>query len=549
MASEHTVYECPDGTEFPVEWPDVEIARHAWRWDQLHVPTPLTPLSQEMWDLLGDGMEEAAGTIGVPLKRQRIYAHGYPFGRAVPPDAETLELLSAVAERDSRARIDRQLELWETRYRPEVEALTRSLQSWATPDATLAELMARFDEVQSVRYRQGQIHMLVMGLSLVAVQRWESWCAEAFGEDGGRIATDSIAGMPNKSLESADGLWQLSREALARTGVATLLQDRTSVEFLAELSGIRGGPEFQALLDAYLDEFGLRNESFSELALPSWREDPRFVIFSLRNYAALDDAQAPATLHARTADRRKQTEAEAIARLTDTEAIATFRRFQRAAQARTILIEDHNYYIDQRGFSSTRIPLLAIGERLVQQDAIEQTDDVFNLHVDELGTAAANPDARYLGEVTARRADRARWMRTLPPLYIGDGERLANDRMEDFFGPDELEPAEPGSIRGVAGSAGTVRGRARLVRTLAEVDKLGPGDILVTYATAPPWTPLFAIAAGVVTDVGGALAHCAVVAREYGIPCVTGTKIATAQIEDGMMLTVDGTNGVVRIED
>ena len=74
-----------------------------------------------------------------------------------------------------------------------------------------------------------------------------------------------------------------------------------------------------------------------------------------------------------------------------------------------------------------------------------------------------------------------------------------------------------------------------------------PGEVLVAEATAPPWTPLFATAAAVVTDVGGVLSHCAVVAREYQIPAVVGTGTATTTIRDGQLLEVDGDEGVVRI--
>ena len=77
--------------------------------------------------------------------------------------------------------------------------------------------------------------------------------------------------------------------------------------------------------------------------------------------------------------------------------------------------------------------------------------------------------------------------------------------------------------------------------------RLKQGDILVAPTTAPPWTPLFGIAAAVVTDVGGALSHCGIVAREYGIPCVGGTIVATTKIPDGAMIEVDGTAGEVRI--
>jgi pyruvate,water dikinase len=71
--------------------------------------------------------------------------------------------------------------------------------------------------------------------------------------------------------------------------------------------------------------------------------------------------------------------------------------------------------------------------------------------------------------------------------------------------------------------------------------------VLVTIATLPPWTPLFATAVAVVTDVGGILSHCAIVAREYGIPAVVGTGIATAVIQEDQMLEVDGNTGTVRI--
>ena len=86
-----------------------------------------------------------------------------------------------------------------------------------------------------------------------------------------------------------------------------------------------------------------------------------------------------------------------------------------------------------------------------------------------------------------------------------------------------------------------------MIRSLADADRLQPGDILVAEFTAPPWTPLFATASAVVTDAGGVLSHCAVVAREYRIPAVVGTGFGTKAIADGQIVEVDGERGVVRI--
>jgi len=99
----------------------------------------------------------------------------------------------------------------------------------------------------------------------------------------------------------------------------------------------------------------------------------------------------------------------------------------------------------------------------------------------------------------------------------------------------------------MAGSPGTARGVARVIRSLGDAERLHEGEVLVTETTAPPWTPLFARAAAIVTDAGGMLSHCAVVAREYRIPAVVGTKIGTVAIRDGQLVEVDGTNGIVRL--
>ena len=74
-----------------------------------------------------------------------------------------------------------------------------------------------------------------------------------------------------------------------------------------------------------------------------------------------------------------------------------------------------------------------------------------------------------------------------------------------------------------------------------------PGDVLVANTTTPAWTPLFAMAAGIVTDVGGPLSHSSIVAREYGIPAVMATGVATRRIRSGQVITVDGSAGQVKL--
>ena len=136
-----------------------------------------------------------------------------------------------------------------------------------------------------------------------------------------------------------------------------------------------------------------------------------------------------------------------------------------------------------------------------------------------------------------------------PPSGPPPQDPVGRAIMKMFGGPPPTESDVPSELRGNAGSPGLVRGTARVIRSLADADRLQPGDVLVAEFTAPPWTPLFATASAVVTDAGGILSHCAVVAREYGIPAVVGTGRATATIRDGQQVEVDGGAGLVRLLD
>lgn len=104
-------------------------------------------------------------------------------------------------------------------------------------------------------------------------------------------------------------------------------------------------------------------------------------------------------------------------------------------------------------------------------------------------------------------------------------------------------------ITGAAASAGKVQGIAKVLKSLSEITKFQKGNILITKATSPDWTPLIHTASAVVTDMGGVLCHAAIISREYGIPAVVGTKNATKIIKDGQNIIVDGGNGSVEILD
>ena len=113
---------------------------------------------------------------------------------------------------------------------------------------------------------------------------------------------------------------------------------------------------------------------------------------------------------------------------------------------------------------------------------------------------------------------------------------------------DEAEKKDGKTVlKGVGTSSGTVTAPARVLLGPEDFNAMKPGEVLVAVTTTPAWTPLFAMAAAVVTDIGGPLSHGSIVAREYGIPAVMGTGVATRRICSGQVITVDGTAGTVSL--
>jgi pyruvate,water dikinase len=192
--------------------------------------------------------------------------------------------------------------------------------------------------------------------------------------------------------------------------------------------------------------------------------------------------------------------------------------------------------------------LRELGRRFVAGSMIEEPDDIFWLTDEEVEEATARLDR---GEVlsslaaivpvrqaTWRAARRASPPRVLPYISLlgrdSGGRQAGRGRKGD-------------TLKGVAASPGSVTATACVLHGPDDFDRMRPGDVLVAAITTPAWTPLFAMAAGVVTDIGGPLSHGSIVAREYGIPAVLGTGVATRRIQSGHLITVDGSAGVVKL--
>jgi pyruvate,water dikinase len=151
--------------------------------------------------------------------------------------------------------------------------------------------------------------------------------------------------------------------------------------------------------------------------------------------------------------------------------------------------------------------------------------------------------------VVERRATWERERMATPPVALPPKEGARYWGIDwSFMMPARTDQTAGDTIKGIGASPGRVDGVARVIHGPEEFSQMGHSDILVAKITTPAWTPLFALASGIVTDVGGILSHGSIVAREYHIPAVLGTGVATESIHSGQSITVDGDSGVVTIK-
>jgi len=427
------------------------------------------------------------------------------------------------------------------RYRAEV-AEVAAIPLETTPDG---EIVGHIRElVFGTASRLLNYDFLVMALVGRTYQMLGTLLERYFGEDTEEVRGKLISGVTgNVTMETNKHLWDLAQVAKASPTVTDLLRRYSGREVRAQLEQTPEGRAFLDELEHFLSEYGHR-EIRMDILYPTWVEDPSPVLGFLRGYLDADEAQSPHQQQTRLVEVRQELTEEVRSRVAQDRlgrylVWPIFRWLLRHTQVHT-RERDTMHFELTRMFPPFRRLLLELGRRWSERGLIAEPDDIFFVRLDELEEMAQSP--RSMREVVeARQAEfEANKGRPWPDIIRGSEEIYAEAAVP-------AEAAE-GQLQGVASSPGVVTGVARVIRGPEEFGKLKNGDILVAPLTNPVWTPLFAMAGGVVTEVGGILSHGAIVAREYGIPAVMSIAGATKRVHEGQTITVDGNKGVVYLE-
>jgi pyruvate,water dikinase len=364
----------------------------------------------------------------------------------------------------------------------------------------------------------------------------------SFGGETEELRAKLVSGVTgNITMETNMRLWDLSRIAKQSPEVHKILVELDVREAKTRLEAEPQAEEFLQELDRFLEEFGHR-EIRMDILYPTWGEDPTPVFSFIRGYLSADEEQSPHSQQDRLVSERKALTERALAGLEQTAAgrylrSPIFRWFLSQTQTHT-RERDTMHFELTRLFPPARKAFMELGRRWTEGGLLDQPEDAYYLSLDEMLEIALEP--RPVHELIQQRREEfeANKNRPWPNIVRGDQEIY----------PEGVAPGSvEGDLHGIAGSPGVIGGPARLIRGPEEFERLQKGDILVAPLTNPVWTPLFAIAGGVITEVGGILSHGAIVAREYGIPAVMSVAGATQLLSDGQQITVDGDHGMVLV--
>lgn len=514
------------------------------------LPDPLTPLFADLIDgavtrSLTDLMTELIGPGAVrPGDVALPTVNGYAYYRYSRSGMLRISLLSFKAlgvlgngRRSSRER-------WRRYAHPRYQQVVAG---WSDRDPAAlgpAELLAGVEALLfagAEYYTSVQTIIPVAATSEVAFTR----CYERLvRRPGDPAAATFLLGFDSLPLRAEKSLFELARWVRADPGLAAALAAGSSAELLADRAAATPRwPELWRRLQRHLDSFGhlVYNLDFAN---PVAADDPAPLVDTLRFYLDGEPVD-PDVRQLRSAVAREAATTAVLTRL-DGPRRWLFRRLLDWAQAAAPVREDALADVGL-AWPQLRRLLSELGRRVVAAGVVTDVDDVYWLRSAELADAlGADPPGPLDAEVEQRRRVWRGQRRVTPPQVLPERGWL---RLMERWLPAASTSQTGNVLTGLAGSAGRVTAVARVLEGAQDFGSFRAGEILVAPITTPAWTSLFVRAAGVVTDVGGPLSHSSIVAREYGIPAVLGTAVATRRIRTGQRIVVDGDAGTVTLLD
>jgi pyruvate,water dikinase len=537
--------------------PELDVKTYTvWNCDLAHNPTPPHPLNVWLWmDGVVYGQDYAADKLSMPeiVGWDMRIIDGYPYFAIAEAEPEE------VPEREKRfaERIRPFIEDWDGKWKREMDRWMSVVYEFREFDLEKATNMELYEHLEDflVRVHHGwrTIHFYWLAPTFALYTRFVDLCQELLGIDVEHPTFKKLlSGFDNRLFQVNRDLWRLGDKA-KELGLADLfLTTKDDKELLSKLEESQAGRKWLEEYNQWLKVEGWRNINLWDVCSPSWFEDPSLPLRDIKQAIARGGAFSLDTARERLAREREEAEKEVLAKVPP-EQREFFEKVMRVAQKASRLSEEHNWYLDQQANAIGRRIFIEIGRRFAEAGVIDERDDVFFLFPEEIKKAIVPLHRINLRPlVKARKEERDGYFKIKPKPFYGDFSRFPEVAHKDaimriMVAAPKVRPELNADLYGTTTSPGIAEGVARVILKERDLDQLQPGDILVTVATSVPWTPAFSIVSGVVTNAGGSLSHAVLVAREYGIPAVIGTREATTKIKTGDKIKVDGDMAAVYI--
>ncbi|NIM95794.1 MAG: hypothetical protein GTO18_19005 [Anaerolineales bacterium] len=525
-----------------------------------YMPNPLSPLFATMGlSAYNDGMRGML-TYFTGIKADKfpeemlVTINGYAYYLASYSGGEWWALLSGLGPR-----IPKLIRQGPTHFRevalPEYKQQVAALEAPAVTDMTAVDIWRDAHElILAAIYHLSILQVDTLGAAAGSEGLFTALYNRFYRSEGDPEASAFLMGFDTEPIRSEKSLYDLAIWAREQAGLNTYLLEAQANEIASALkqvdppAGVRmeAWAELQRRVETHQRSFGYILYDL-DFVVPVPAEDltPAFEV--LKIYLRGEGVD-PHDRQGRLEDDRVRYTNELRERARGLRGWAV-KKALGWAQSMGEVREDSIASIGV-AYPRLRKLLLELGRRLVEAGAIEEPKDIFWLQESEVeSTLKSLQDGDSIAfmqdQIKERKATSKAHQKLMPPTQLPFSKTYMGIPIEVFV------PGEGGqegdTLKGVGASSGTVTGVAYVLHGPEDFDQMEQGGILVAKITTPAWTPLFAMAGGVVTDIGGPLSHGSIVAREYGIPAVLGTVAATRVIQNGQQITVDGDAGLVRI--
>jgi pyruvate,water dikinase len=545
----------------PIAWAsDDEKRLHFWL-DDLHCPQPISPMWFDVggWWLTCDYMYRR---FGVPFGKDWVAKtiDEYVLSAVVPRDPKEAAQLGPYFNMVMPIYADKFLGWWKRRYLPEILRNFEYLDTFPMDASSLPELMILLEDALDIQERHFRLHWMLNLAQFTSSMTFEQQFLKLAGDEHKPLVGRILVSDEDRNWDSVRELWRLKEQVKHSAALTRVFEQHdTAAAVLRALGTTDEGRALAADIDKYKMEYGNKSMYAHEYIYPTWRENPTPIVEALRGYLVSDYDYEQDVRDLRA--NREAAIAEMWARIPAAVPQGDRDALQQAldlALKMTPLTPDHHFYMDQGTYARVRLVLMAVGRTLVDAGVFTQADDVMYLRYHELRVLSANHgamDAKAI--VRERRAIREKAFAVRPRLWAGTithwsmYEEPYKQGLWDWpaiYERSKEAAAHPSeTISGLGASAGVVEGVARVVESAAEFDQVKKGEILVCKMTSPSWVVLFTKISGLVCDSGGALSHPAVVSREFSIPAVVGTRVATQKVKTGQRIRVNGVAGTVEV--